>query len=143
MEEVIIDSIKGFDGENRFLSNFIGSVHFEGSWYPSAESAYQAAKVVDPRERKPFQSMSAGSAKKHGSKIEIRKDWDKVKIEVMSAIVFDKFYLNKDLRKKLIDTGDKYIEETNSWGDTFWGVCDGKGENNLGKILMKIREFWK
>ena len=37
---------------------------------------------------------------------------------------------------------DKYIEETNHWGDVFWGVCDGVGESNLGKVLMGIREFW-
>lgn len=24
-------------------------------------------------------------------------------------------------------------------GDTYWGVVDGKGENHLGKILMKVR----
>ena len=39
----------------------------------------------------------------------------------------------------LLDTGDLYIEETNSWGDTFWGVCEGKGQNVLGNILMGIR----
>jgi len=31
----------------------------------------------------------------------------------------------------------------NHWGDRYWGVCDGKGENNLGKIQMGIRRFWQ
>ena len=44
------------------------------------------------------------------------------------------------LRDKLIATGDAYIEETNNWGDEFWGVCHGFGENMLGKILMEIRK---
>lgn len=30
--------------------------------------------------------------------------------------------------------------EGNDWGDTFWGMVDGEGENNLGKILMRVRE---
>jgi len=32
------------------------------------------------------------------------------------------------------------LEETNTWGDKYWGVCNGEGENQLGKLLMKIRE---
>ena len=61
----------------------------------------------------------------------------------MSSIVFEKFYRNKELRKKLLETGDRYLEETNWWGDDFWGGCNGEGRNELGKILMKVRDFWK
>ena len=25
-------------------------------------------------------------------------------------------------------------------GDKFYGMCDGEGENHLGKILMKVRD---
>jgi predicted NAD-dependent protein-ADP-ribosyltransferase YbiA (DUF1768 family) len=33
------------------------------------------------------------------------------------------------------------LEERNAWGDTDWGTdINGVGENNLGKILMKVRE---
>jgi predicted NAD-dependent protein-ADP-ribosyltransferase YbiA (DUF1768 family) len=31
--------------------------------------------------------------------------------------------------------------EGNWWGDTYWGVCNGVGENHLGKLLMKIRDY--
>lgn len=27
----------------------------------------------------------------------------------------------------------------NHWHDTYWGVCDGAGENRLGKLLMQVR----
>lgn len=61
----------------------------------------------------------------------------------MSVILFDKFYRNPNLRQQLIKTDNKFLEETNHWGDQFWGVDIKKGgQNNLGKILMKIREFW-
>jgi len=43
----------------------------------------------------------------------------------------------------LLQTGDEELIEGNKWGDRFWGVCKGKGKNNLGKILMKIRDVYK
>lgn len=62
----------------------------------------------------------------------------------MMEIVFNKFIQNRSLKEKLLDTGNKYLEETNWWKDDFWGV-DIKigGKNNLGKILMKVRECLK
>jgi hypothetical protein len=36
-----------------------------------------------------------------------------------------------------------YLEETNIWKDTFCGVYNGVGENNLGKIIMKTRTYHK
>jgi predicted NAD-dependent protein-ADP-ribosyltransferase YbiA (DUF1768 family) len=30
--------------------------------------------------------------------------------------------------------------EENTWGDTFWGICKGQGENHLGRLLMQIRD---
>ena len=45
-----------------------------------------------------------------------------------------------DLQEKLLATGDAYLEEGNYWNDTTWGVCNGVGENRLGKILMQVRD---
>ena len=61
----------------------------------------------------------------------------------MLEIVRSKFKQNKDLAKKLIETGDAYLEEGNWWGDKIWGVCNGEGENRFGKILMQVREELK
>lgn len=138
------NNIKGFFGEYRYLSNFeVCDVYFDGVKYASTEAAYQAAKSLDPVVRESFQGLTPGETKKLGRQIKVREDWKDVKYDVMSTIVFDKFYRHLHLRKALLDTGDKYIEETNYWKDIFWGVCEEKGENNLGKILMAIREFWK
>jgi len=57
----------------------------------------------------------------------------------MSEIVYAKFMQNPALQKLLLNTGDDPIVEENSWNDTFWGTCNGKGVNNLGKILMNVR----
>jgi predicted NAD-dependent protein-ADP-ribosyltransferase YbiA (DUF1768 family) len=48
-------------------------------------------------------------------------------------------YKNPDLRNRLKETADKYLVEGNTWGDTLWGVSDGKGRNMLGQMLMAIR----
>ena len=58
----------------------------------------------------------------------------------MHTIVLSKFFKNVDLRYMLIGTGNMYIEETNNWGDTYWGVCNGVGKNVLGKLLMRVRK---
>ena len=52
-------------------------------------------------------------------------------------------FSDKKLQKKLIDTGDAELIEGNWWGDKFWGVCEGEGENHLGKLLMEVREMFK
>ena len=57
----------------------------------------------------------------------------------MREVVWAKFSQNPELGKKLLATGDRYLEETNWWGDRLWGVYQGEGENLLGKILMETR----
>jgi len=78
-------------------------------------------------------------AKKRGRKVTMREDWDQVKIPIMEDLLSQKFS-DPVLAKKLVETGDSQLVEGNWWGDVFWGVCRGEGQNNLGKILMKIRE---
>ena len=50
-----------------------------------------------------------------------------------------KFTQNPNLAQLLIETGDATLIEGNNWDDVVWGVCNGVGENRLGKILMQIR----
>lgn len=85
----------------------------------------------------------AVDAKKLGKLVTIRPDWDEIKVEVMYEIVKAKFHYNPDLREMLLATEDAELIEGNWWGDTFWGVCKGQGLNNLGKILMRVRDEYK
>ena len=71
--------------------------------------------------------------------MKIRKDWDDVKLDVMLWGIREKFK-NEDLRQLLMETGEEELVEGNWWGDKFWGVSNGEGENHLGKILMRVRE---
>ncbi len=136
--------ISGFNGEWRFLSNFYQTpVLFDGVIYPSVENAYQAAKTLDGEIRNKFLTISSKEAKLLGKKLIVRADWDRIKFQIMNDLVLDKFTRNDYLTWKLKNTGELYIEETNWWGDKFWGVCKGEGENNLGKIIMNIRNNLK
>lgn len=134
--------IDNFFGKYRFLSNFYYSkVEFDGKEYPTIEHAYQASKTLDKWKRELIKSqLSPGRAKRMGTKLSLRKDWEEVRIEIMTDLVRQKFTNNELLKQKLIATGDQELIEGNRWGDTFWGVCNGVGENHLGKILMKLRE---
>lgn len=141
-------NIKGFFGPYRFLSNFqLCEIYFEGEIYPSTECAYQAAKVLKSF-RKEFTTCSAAESKKLWKKFpslyKTAQDWDSAKDDIMMRVVSHKFLEDKNLRQKLVETGDKYLEELNWWSDTHWGVdIILGGENNLGKLLMKVRDLVK
>lgn len=141
-------SVKGFFGDYRWLSNFEpANCYYMGIMYPSSENAYQAAKLK-PHERQKLVECTPAQSKKLWKKLERMDDseasWNGRRENVMAQILFSKFLVNENLRLKLLDTGDKYLEESNHWKDTFWGV-DIKlgGENNLGKMLMRVRNYWK
>jgi len=135
-------AIREFQGKYRFLSNFFPSpVAMDGKEYPSVEHAYQAAKTLDKDRREVIrQQETPGRAKRAGQRAPLRKDWDEVKLRVMEILVRRKFKSHDNLKKRLLATGDEELIEGNTWNDTFWGVCRGRGQNHLGKILMKIRE---
>lgn len=133
-------TIDSFTGEYRFLSNFYPcQVFLEGVEYESVEHAYQAAKTVIPEEREMFRAgISAGKAKRLGKTVTLRPDWEACKLQVMENLLIQKFSRDP-LKGLLLNTSTDTLIEGNSWGDVFWGVCAGKGENYLGKLLMKIR----
>lgn len=131
-----------FRGKYGFLSNMY-SVDFEwdGRTYHSSEAAFQSAKSLNPAERDRFTEMSGVTAKREGKKVSLRADWEDVKEDLMEEILMAKFSQNPDIARQLIDTGDMELVEGNRWHDTYWGVdvFTGKGENRLGKLLMKVR----
>jgi ribA/ribD-fused uncharacterized protein len=133
-------AIRGFFNEYRFLSNFhFCKIPYEGIVYPSSEHAYQAAKTLDPTKRQELADEPLlARVRELGNALDLRKDWEDVKVKVMKEICTIKFS-QEPLRTMLLNTGNAELVEDNWWGDKFWGVCGGVGENNLGKILMDIR----
>lgn len=136
--------IQGFSGEYWFLSNFASvSVVLDGMSYPSVEHAYVAAKTLDSELRaKVARLTKPGDVKKLGRTFKLRANWESIKVDVMLDLLIQKF-AQEPFRTNLLNTGDVDIEETNWWGDRFWGVCDGEGLNTLGELLMWVRDQLK
>jgi ribA/ribD-fused uncharacterized protein len=142
--------IKGFQGEHRWLSNFwfaeLNLLHVkQGVAFKARtnEHAYQAMKAKYEEDFYNILSLETpGQAKRAGKLIKIDPHFEEMKLEIMYRINLAKYTQHEYLKTKLLATSG-LIEETNLWGDTFWGVCRGVGNNELGKILMKIREELK
>lgn len=130
--------IDNFKGKYYFLSNFYErKIVCFGLAFKNSEAAFQAMKC--PERMKEFCELSASDAKALGRRVQLRPDWEEVKESVMYGVCYAKFSQNEDLGQRLIDTGDAELIEGNDWNDTTWGVCNGVGENKLGKILMSLR----
>ncbi|MDO4328940.1 MAG: nicotinate (nicotinamide) nucleotide adenylyltransferase [Lachnospiraceae bacterium] len=135
--------ITSFRGDYHFLSNFYEApVEYGGLIYGNNEAAFQAQKCRTEEERKAFTELRPSKAKRAGRQVQLRPDWEKVKVGLMEEIVRAKFAQNPDLAGRLLATGDRKLVEGNTWGDTCWGVDSrtGQGENHFGRILMKIRD---
>ena len=162
--------ITSFRGPYRFLSNF-GQTPFEfplvyslqDSW-PDAEHPYQAAKAMGLQDQKWIaDAPTAGEAKRRGSQVTRRSDWNQVKRQIMMQIVLAKF-ARPQTRGMLLATEYAALVEGNTWGDYFWGAVNpnllldqpqpvpqlpvhyGEGEvlvgwNWLGRILMMTRDL--
>lgn len=132
--------IDKFDGKYKFLSNFFPRpIEYRGEWYGSVEAAFQAQKVTNATERMKFANLNPSEAKKLGRRVTLRSDWEQVKDQIMYELCLEKFSY-RDMFLLLDATGDQELVEGNWWGDTYWGVSRGRGQNKLGKILMRIRE---
>ena len=135
------ERIDRFSGEHSFLSNFHRApFDWRGREWPHAESAFQAAKTRDEAERERIRAArSPAEAKRLGRRVELRPDWERVKDGVMRSILAAKFAV-PELRDALLATGDAELVEGNTWGDVYWGRVDGRGRNQLGRTLMRIRD---
>ena len=134
--------IAEFEGPYRFLSNFFAvEIEYLGLWFGSSEAAYQAAKSTNFKTRQAFTVLPANAAKKLGRTIEIREDWEDIKLDVMKGILTNKFEnTSNGLGAQLLMTCLRELIEGKWWGDRFWGVCKGEGENHLGRLLMERRQ---
>jgi ribA/ribD-fused uncharacterized protein len=133
--------VLGFNGEFSFLSNFYPCdfVLHDIQW-KTAEHAFQAMKLEDHIKRVEFAKLpTPRDAKRVGKLVPLRDNWLQIRFSVMYDVVYAKFSQNERLADKLLNTNERLLQETNTWHDTTWGVCKGKGTNWLGEILMSVR----
>ena len=131
-----------FDNSSSF------KVEWNGYLFASVEEAYQAASFMGSDEElveKIKKSHSADEAQRiaYANRDKRREDWDDVKISIMEELLRLKIEQNPYVKKKLLQTGDYMIVE-DSPKDDFWGWGPNRnGQNNLGKLWMKLREELK
>jgi ribA/ribD-fused uncharacterized protein len=134
--------IERFNGDFEFLSNMYPcDIEYGGTSFNSVEQAYQYYKTTSPKEKlNILRCNEPKKAKVLAKKFKyVREDWLKFRIGLMYQLLKLKFEI-PELRDALLLTNGYELIEGNWWGDHYWGVCDGVGENNLGKLLMKIRD---
>lgn len=136
--------ITEFRGNYAFLSNFYHApVTYLNHKYANNEAAFQAQKTMIVNEQKNFyitRLLNPADAKKLGRKVTLRPDWNQRKVQIMYEVCCAKFIQHPNLMQALLATDDALLIEGNTWGDRFWGCVNGFGENQLGQILMDIRE---
>jgi ribA/ribD-fused uncharacterized protein len=129
---------------------FDDPLKYEDIVYYAPENFYQAMKLPhdDYISRLYISELEPRKAKTKIRKFIniIREDWDEEeKLRIMEIALRHKFRLDTEQGQKLLATNDEEIVEWNNWNDLWWG-CDietGEGRNELGKLLMKIRNSLK
>ena len=95
---------------------------------------HDAAVAAIARNDEPASAWRVGRA--HS----MRPDWESVKLDVMRAAMRAKFTQSEALRSLLASTGAHPLVQQTA-GDAFCGTGpDGRGQNQLGALLMALRE---
>lgn len=145
-----MDEVIGFYPREFYpFDNFSSfKVEWNGYLFASVEEAYQAASFMGSDEElveKIKKSHSADEAQRivYANRDKRREDWDDVKISIMEELLRLKIEQNPYVKKKLLQTEDYMIVE-DSPKDDFWGWGPNRnGQNNLGKLWMKLRKELK
>ena len=145
-----------FYSHQSFLSNFHScKISFRNQIFTCLEQGYQCTKAELCDDWVAYDQIlkmtSPVDMKRAGAKIETTAFWESHKLEVMEDLLFCKFRQNKQLYYSLLNTRPLSLIEATS--DVFWGAgCflgstaleegSWQGENNLGKLLKKVRDFF-
>jgi ribA/ribD-fused uncharacterized protein len=131
-------------GEYGCFSNFSKHpVFLKGKRWPTSEHYFQAQKFAGTEHEEEVRKCeTAREAANMGRsrKLPLRRDWERVKEQIMLEVVRAKFTQHDDLKQVLLVTGDATLVEHTA-NDSYWGDGgDGSGKNRLGRILMQVRD---
>lgn len=132
--------------ETEVFGNFYNRpLTYRGVTYPCSEAAFQAQKFIhQPALMAQFANFDGKEAARKAKEWKAlqRTDWKNVSLHVMRDVLQVKFQDPK-LRSLLLATGSAYLVEhiPVKGRDDFYGDDnDGTGQNNLGKLLMDVRQ---
>ncbi len=126
------------------FSNFSSfAIEWRGKLWPTSEHAYQGAKFVDDTIQEAIRNArSAQEAYRisHMHKEKMDPDFNTIKLDVMEDILRAKLSQHEYVRMQLLQSGNRELIKDFE-DDAYWGSgVEGKGENHLGKLWMKIRD---
>ena len=114
----------------------------EGLYWPTSEHYFQAKKFNSPilqEKIRKINSPMVAAIEGRNRENPLREDWEYVKDDIMRYAVYQKFKQNTMLKELLLSTDNLPIIEHNN-NDSYWGDGgDGMGKNQLGHILMEVR----
>ena len=125
-----------------YLSPFSAhEVEVRGVVYKTAEHAYQALRMKEAARGEiaistsPLEAWRRAQAAKGQDMVNDSVD----KLELMEEIFRAKLAQHADVCEVLIETGDAELLKVYDT-DYYWGTgADGSGENQMGKLWMKLR----
>lgn len=148
-------------GEYRNFSNMSEHrIDVDGIQYPTVEHYFQAMKAKEFKdeemEEKIVKAKTAKAVKAMGKKIKnfVKEVWDAKRDEIMRIGVRAKFVQHPELRKQLLETGERMIGEADA-RNLYWGIGTAvtseksknpekwRGQNKMGKLLMDLRREFK
>lgn len=148
-------------GEFRNFSNMSQhTIEVDGVQYPSVEHYFQAMKAKEFKDDEMFDKIvkakTGKAVKAMGKKIKnfVKEVWDAKRDEVMRLGVRSKFIQHPELRKQLLETGDRQIGEADA-RNLYWGIGTAetsekskhpekwRGQNKMGKLLMELRQEFR
>lgn len=122
-----------------FLDNFYEApMIVNGIRYRNLEAVFQSFKTNDLEERKSFSDLTGAEAREKGHNMPLPSGWDAAKDVLMMKLLRLKFQRSDLLEKLMLIEGP--IVNENDYGDTYWGVCNGQGQNKLGQFLTTIKD---
>ncbi len=150
----------GATGYYGFMSNFFYCDIIDplsGLTFPTSEHYFMYYKCMqfDSTNQEVLQEIAAAKSpkavKQLGRKVKNfnEEEWDRVRYDVMKAGLILKFQQNDEIRRRLINSGNKVLYEASPY-DRIWGIGFGPaeapskpqdryGRNLLGICLMEIR----
>jgi ribA/ribD-fused uncharacterized protein len=143
---------------NWFITKFTASLEKNGELmdFNCVEQYMMAAKAFTFNDWSTMtailKSSSPREQKALGRKVKLYNDevWNKIRFDVVYKGCMEKFSQSPSLKEALINTGDKILVEA-SPEDPIWGIglhwndddvlneALWKGQNLLGKVIMKVR----
>jgi len=141
------EEIHSFKGEFAFLDiDYPSPVKYEEIVYPNVRSAFIASQITDIRERRRVASMSINKVRERFGRLDSYLGEEKAQGNTLREIIRLKFDQAAELRNRLIATGDRrLIYGGKGKADILLGMdtTTWSGENQLGKLLMALREEYQ